>query len=770
MSKVWNIPGGIHPPEHKTQSNTAPIASIPLPSHIIVPLSQHIGAQAIASVNIGDRVLKGQCIADAQGMVSAPVHASTSGIVRDIDEHFIPHPSGLRAPCIVIEVDGKDEWTERSECLDFSSLDHFQLVDKIRDAGIAGMGGAGFPAAVKLNPRSDRKIHTLILNGTECEPYITADDVLMREYADEIVAGALLFSHILGGPERTIIGIEDNKPEAIEAMQRALRECKLVPAEINSAANTIEVVSFPTKYPSGGEKQLIQILTGKQVPSGGLPSHIGIVVQNVGTAQAAYRAVRYGEPLIKRITTVVGEALESQGNIEVLLGTPIQHILEQHGFQAEKSERLIIGGPMMGYTLEHTEVPVVKTTNCILVPSRAELPEPPPAQACIRCGMCAEACPASLLPQQLFWYAQAEDTEQLQAHNLFDCIECGACSYVCPSNIPLVQYYRASKGSIRQQEKAKQDSDRARQRFEFRQVRMEKAEAEKEAKRIARKAAAEKVKLKLAQTPTTKPEKQNSTAKNEATAAHDPQQLPKLERALSSAESRLERANKQLEVCRQEGDLSRVESLQARIKQAELNVSDAQAKLDAHTSAAAHTTQTNTSAASAQENRIKEKLVQSPAMKLTHSIDTLHKRIATAEEKLQQAQQEQSPTVSALQQGIEKLKAKLDHVQKELAQQELAQLDTEDKQVDEAKPEAAPTAALGAAELAIEKAKAKAAAQASMSEKEKAEMQIASLKKRLTKAKERLQQAEQENSEHVAAFRLGVEKLENKLQEAEANA
>ena len=237
------------------------------------------------------------------------------------------------------------------------------------------------------------------------------------------------------------------------------------------------MVVIPTKYPSGGEKQLIQILTGREVPSQGLPSHVGVLVQNIGTALAAYRAVRFGEPLISRVTTVVGQALDCQRNIEVLIGTPIQHVLAQHGFKSELCSRLVIGGPMMGYTVERLDIPVIKTTNCILAPATNELPEMTAAQACIRCGMCSEVCPANLLPQQLYWYSRAEDHDKLQSYNLFDCIECGACSYICPSNIPLVQYYRASKGSVRHAEAEKKKSDHARQRYELRKQRLQRAKA-----------------------------------------------------------------------------------------------------------------------------------------------------------------------------------------------------------------------------------------------------------------------------------------------------
>lgn len=746
MRKIWDIPGGVHPPENKSQSNTTPITSIPLPKEVILPLGQHIGSEAIAKVAVGDYVLKGQVIAEPQGLVSAPIHASTSGTVTAIEARPIPHASGLNALCIVLECDGKDEWIDLSPCEDYRLLDKVEVLAKIREGGIAGMGGAGFPTAVKLSPHANQKIDTLILNGTECEPYITADDVLMRERADEIIAGAELLAYLLDSPENVIIGIEDNKPQAIAAMQAA------------AADKAIEVIEFPTKYPSGGEKQLIHILTGKEVPSGGIPAQVGIVVQNVATAAAAYRAVKYGEPLIQRVTTVVGEALNIQRNIEVLLGTPIDHVLQQHDFEPDQCARLIIGGPMMGYAMARSDIPVVKTTNCLLVPSHEEMPEQEQAQPCIRCGMCAQACPASLLPQQLYWYAKAEDTEKLNAHNLFDCIECGACSFVCPSNIPLVQYYRASKGTIRQQEADKVKSDRSRQRFEFRQGRLAKAQAEKEAKRIARKKAAEEAKRLLAeQKDNQSSEQQSATAapqkaptKASPIKSDDPDlQRGKLERAVAGAKSRVSRAQEQLETGKQEADQARIESLEARLKQAQQKLSDAESKL----------AEFNTNGAAVQANPIKEKLALSPREKQEKSIATLKKRIATAEEKLAEAVQSGAASADALQQGVEKLRTKLADAESELASLPAQAEQTEESEVD--------AQVMSAADIAIEKAKAKTAAMANMSDQEKTQAQIESLKGRLEKAQQRLKKAEEENSEHLDAFKSSVEKLEAKLREAE---
>ena len=479
MRKIWDFHGGIHPPENKHQSVRTPIRQAGIPPRLTFPLSQHAGTPAEPLVKTGERVLKGQMIAEPAGFVSVPVHASTSGTVVATGEQLVAHPSGLTAPCIVIESDGEDEWVAHSGAEDYTQMERPLLLLLIREAGIAGLGGGGFPSAVKLGltPGGD-KIDTLVINGTECEPYITADDVLLRERPGQIVAGTEILRYLLE-PRETLIGVEDNKPEGIRAIQAAVE------------GTGIEVVTFPAKYPSGGEKQLIEILTGKQVPSGALPADIGVLCQNIASAVAIDDATRRGKPLISRITTVTGQAVAEPQNFEVLLGTPMQYLLDLAGFDAGRSSRLIMGGPMMGFTLTDTGVPVVKTTNCVLAPTAEELPPPPAAQPCIRCGLCSEACPASLLPQQMYWFSQGREYDKLEDHNLFDCIECGACSYVCPSNIPLVQYYRASKAQIVQLRKDHTKSERSRDRFEARQERLEQEAIAREAQRAARKKAAE---------------------------------------------------------------------------------------------------------------------------------------------------------------------------------------------------------------------------------------------------------------------------------------
>ncbi len=483
MRTVHDIHGGIHPPERKQLSNPGVLGVLPLPPTLVVPVSQHIGRPAEVVVAVGDRVLGGQTLAQCDGPLSAAVHAPTSGIVAAIELRPVPHASGLEDLCVVIDVDGQDTWQALTGDADWRDREPRQLIDRIRDAGIAGLGGAGFPTAVKLIAGENRPIHTLLINGTECEPYITADDTLMQIASEAIIEGAQILAHIVAA-EKVLIGVEDNKPQALANMQDAATE-RDWPVEV-------EVATFPTKYPSGGEKQLIEILTGQQVPSGGLPADIGIVCQAPGTAVAVRDAIIDGRPLVDRIVTLTGEALGKPQNVRALFGTPIEWLLAHAGFDPTDNERVIHGGPMMGFALRDTTAPMVKITNCVLAPTRSELPMPPPAQACIRCGMCAEACPASLLPQQLYWYARAKDQEQLEKHQLFDCIECGACSYVCPSHIPLVQYYRSAKGTIREARAEKMRSDNSRERFEARQLRVEKEAAEREAKRAARKAAAAK--------------------------------------------------------------------------------------------------------------------------------------------------------------------------------------------------------------------------------------------------------------------------------------
>jgi len=474
--RLWHFHGGLHLEGHKDLSMHEPVTAAPLPERIVLPLAQHIGAPAEPEVKVGDKVRKGQRIARATEYVSAPIHASTSGTVVAIEERAVPHPSGLSAPCIVIEADGKDEWIERQPVADYESLDPSALRNVIRDAGIVGLGGAGFPSFIKLNPGPDKVVDLLILNGAECEPYITCDAMLMQDHPRRIIDGLLIMRHALRA-KHCIIAIEDNKKPAHTVLVNALEEHE---------AEFIEIVQVPTIYPTGGEKQLIKVLTGKEVPSNGLPIDIGMVCHNVATAAAVHDAIAEGTPLIERIVTVTGEALDQPRNLKVRIGTPFSMLLDAAGWREPNTDEVLMGGPMMGFTVPDLDVPVVKTTNCLLARPRSQ-PHRQPAMPCIRCGQCARVCPAQLLPQQLYWYAHARNFDRIQDYHLFDCIECGCCAYVCPSHIPLVQYYRFAKTEIWAQERQKQKADRARQRHEWHLERLERRKREEEERRRRKK-------------------------------------------------------------------------------------------------------------------------------------------------------------------------------------------------------------------------------------------------------------------------------------------
>ncbi|MGX9272891.1 electron transport complex subunit RsxC [Pantoea ananatis] len=481
--KTWDFQGGIHPPEMKTQSNGTPLAELPLPHRFIIPLKQHIGHEGEICVSPGDRVLRGQPLTFGQGRM-LPVHAPTSGIIEDIAHHMTAHPSGLSELCIFLTPDGEDRWMPLEPLPDYRQHDRAAILKRIHDAGIAGLGGAGFPTATKLKGGL-QGVKTLIINAAECEPYITADDRLMQDYAAEVLEGSRILAWVLQA-DRVLIGIEDNKPEAIAALKQAL-----------GGERDLQIRVIPTKYPSGGAKQLTKILTGREVPHGGRSTDIGVLMQNVGTAWAVKRAIINGEPITERVVTLTGEAIAQPRNVWSRLGTPISHLLHQVGFHPSPRQMVIMGGPLMGFTLPSLDVPVVKITNCILAPSSTEMGNDEQEQSCIRCSACADACPAKLLPQQLYWYSKGGDHDKARAHHIDDCIECGACAYVCPSNIPLVQYYRQEKAELRAIDLEAKRTLEAKARFEARQARLEREKQAREARhaeakqRVARSDSAE---------------------------------------------------------------------------------------------------------------------------------------------------------------------------------------------------------------------------------------------------------------------------------------
>jgi len=476
IKSKYPLTAGIHPADNKVQSASAALQYCPMPKQLLLPLNMHAGAAAKAIVNIGDSVYKGQCIAEAENGISAFIHSPVVGQISDIRSMPVANRSGLEETVIVIDCQ-QQQPNSYHEMLEWSKQSAEQLLETIKLAGVVGLGGAGFPSHHKII--SGRKsIHTLLLNGAECEPYISCDDRTMRDYSAQILEGALILSRVLGC-SKIQIAIEDNKPQAIAAISRAVEL-------FDKHSTQFEVLQIPTCYPSGGERQLIEIVTGKQVPSGGFPSALGYNVQNIGTALAVYDALVLDKPLIDRIVTVTGDSVSRPGNYRVAFGTPIRHLLEFAGWDEAKTHLLIHGGPMMGFPLPDADRPISKISNCIIAGSIEEFPEPEPERACIRCGQCADVCPASLLPQQLLWFSKSGEIDKAKDIRLLDCIECGACAYVCPSQIPLVDYYRFSKAELRNKAAAKIKSEQSKQRFDFRNQRLEQQEMEIQRKRKAK--------------------------------------------------------------------------------------------------------------------------------------------------------------------------------------------------------------------------------------------------------------------------------------------
>ena len=463
------VDGGVHPPEHKLESTQRPIAQLPIPKRLVLPLRQHVGSLPKVLVAVGDRVLKGQLIAEAEGNISAAIHAPTSGVVAAIQDALIPHPSGLPDHCVVIDADGKDEWIPRVK-VDWRNQDSATLLNSLRHSGVVGFGGAAFPTQVKLRTGKSH-VKTLVVNAAECEPYITCDDMLMRERADEILMGVEIAQYLLGA-EECLIGVEDNKPEAAEAMRQACARSPL------AQKVRLEVIVVPTQYPSGDARQLIRLLTGIEVPSDKRSTDVGVQCFNVATLLAVHRYFDFGEPAVSRVVTMTGNVAQP-ANYDALFGTPVNDLLKAAGGQLAGTDDYIMGGPMMGFSLPSVEVPITKAANCIIASAPNLFPPAPPAMPCIRCVRCAEVCPVHLQPQELYWFSKSSNLEKAREYKLFDCIECGCCSYACPSNIPLVQYYRYAKSEIIAQDRAKESADLARERNEFRLMRIEREKQER---------------------------------------------------------------------------------------------------------------------------------------------------------------------------------------------------------------------------------------------------------------------------------------------------
>ena len=477
----FRLDWGVHPDDHKRPAADAALRVMPMPQRLYVPLVQHIGAPARPLVVVGERVLKGQLIAAAQGAVSANLHAPTSGTVAAIGEIVAPHPSGLPLQAITLDADGEDRWAELQACADPFALDPAEIGRRVARAGVVGLGGAAFPSAVKLGA----KVGTLIINGGECEPYLSCDDGLMRSRAAQIVDGIAIVAHATGAGA-VLVGIEDNKPEAIAAMRAA---AATVPG--------IEVRAVPARYPMGSEKQLILSLTGLEVPAGGRPADIGVLVQNVGTVLAVREAIRHGRPLISRLLTVNGGCMREPGNVEVPLGTLAEEVIAFCGGLAQAPARLLLGGPMMGLQLPSARVPVIKGTSGILALTAGEVAEREPGP-CIRCSSCVRACPVGLLPLEMSRHIEAGDLPGAIKYGLKDCIACGCCAYVCPSRIPLVQYFNHAKGELAARDRARQLQEKTKQLAQARTVRLEREAKEKAEAAARRKAEREAAKARAA--------------------------------------------------------------------------------------------------------------------------------------------------------------------------------------------------------------------------------------------------------------------------------
>lgn len=479
--KLFSFRGGVHPQGYKTMSANAAIEKLPLPQRLYIPLQQHIGAPATAIVKAGDRVLKGELIAKGQGAVSAPVHASSSGTVVAIEDHPAPHPSGLPVRTIIIDTDGEDRWYEGMRPIGASPFEMAPevIAQRVADAGIVGLGGAAFPSAVKLSLGLKHGVRILIINGAECEPYLTADDRLMQECADEIIKGIRLMLHATQAP-RAVVVIEDNKPQALRAMQLA-----------SIRYDAIEVVKVPTRYPMGSDRQMIYTVTGIEVPADRRSAEIGVLMHNVGTAFAVYEAVYFNKPLVSRIVTISGGCIKAPHNLEVPIGALFTDLINYCGGMTATPARLLMGGPLMGLVLPGTDVPVIKGSNGLLALTQREV-SIENQSACIRCGRCVSACPSGLLPQEMASSIKAGNIDRADDLGVSDCISCGACAYVCPSSIPLVHYFNYAKGEMYARSQAKVQQTYTAELAQQRKERVERQELAKQEAMAAAKRAKER--------------------------------------------------------------------------------------------------------------------------------------------------------------------------------------------------------------------------------------------------------------------------------------